>query len=141
MPRGASPAGEVAGALDDLLYELNATAPQAHAGEPRTGTASRSEAQDSVAVRYPKEPRAYLDDWSSDEAAWLRRTRPVDSDEIHYEVTPSFEKAYGWVTSLRDRTFVGTESRLHTVIELLPPPRRTAPRLRIRRSRAGGSRP
>jgi flagellar motility protein MotE (MotC chaperone) len=38
---------------------------------------------------------------------------------VHYDATPAFEKAYGWVTGLVVRPFVGTESRLHTAVELL----------------------
>lgn len=34
-------------------------------------------------------------------------------------MTPAFEKAFAWVASLKGRSFVGTESRLHTVVELL----------------------
>ena len=34
-------------------------------------------------------------------------------------MTPAFEKAYAWGMSLKRRSFVGTESRLHTVVELL----------------------
>ncbi len=34
-------------------------------------------------------------------------------------MTPAFEKAYAWVMSLKGRPFVGTESRLHTVVDLL----------------------
>ena len=49
----------------------------------------------------------------------LRRFYPPGDDEVHYDVTPAFEKAYAWVTSLQRRSFVGTESRLHTVVELL----------------------
>ena len=44
---------------------------------------------------------------------------PLGSDEVHYDATPAFEKAYGWVIGLGVRPFVGTESRLHTVVELL----------------------
>lgn len=98
--RGACPASEVAAALDDHLYALNAAAPD---GEPR----------------YPREPRAYLEDWAAPESGYLRRFYPTRDDEVHYEVTPAFEKAYAWVTSLPGRAFVGTESRLHTVVELL----------------------
>lgn len=100
--RGACPASEVAGALDDCLYALNATLPTRN-GEPR----------------YPKAPRAYLEDWAATDAGYLRRFYPAGDDEVHYEVTPAFEKAYGWVVSLASRSFVGTESRLHTVVELL----------------------
>lgn len=94
--RGACSASEVAGALDEHLYALNADE-----------------------VRYPKEPRAYLEDWAATEAGYLRRFYPPGDDEVHYEVTPAFEKSYSWVLNLRGRSFVGTESRLHTVVELL----------------------
>lgn len=94
--RGACSASVVADALDDVLYALN-----------------------TDEVRYPKEPRAYLEDWAATEAGYLRRFYPPGDDEVHYEVTPAFEKAYAWVLSLQGRPFVGTESRLHTVVELL----------------------
>lgn len=94
--RGACSASTVADALDDHLYALNAHD-----------------------VRYPKEPRAYLEDWAATDAGYLRRFYPPGDDEVHYEVTPAFEKAYAWVLSLQGRSFVGTESRLHTVVELL----------------------
>ncbi len=97
--RGATAAGEVATALDDLLYALNT---------------------DQADPRFPKPPLAYLEDWSAPDAGWLRRFIPPGiSDEVHYEVTPALEKANAWVESLRARTFVGTESRLHTVVDLL----------------------
>lgn len=96
--RGACSVSQLADALDDHLYALNS-----------------ENGQD----RYPKEPRAYLEDWAATEAGYLRRFYPPGDDEIHYEVTPAFEKAYAWVTSLQGRSFVGTESRLHTVVELL----------------------
>ena len=57
--------------------------------------------------------------WSAPESGWLRRFYPHGSDDVHYDATPAFEKAYSWVTTLGARTFVGTESRLHTVVELL----------------------
>lgn len=96
--RGATGAEEVASALDDDLFVLNA---------------------DLDPPRFPKPARAYLEDWAATDAGYLRRFYPVGVDEIHYEVTPAFEKAFAWVESLRARAFVGTESRLHTVVELL----------------------
>ena len=100
--RGACPASLVAAALDDHVHALNTEIP-AEAGE----------------ARFPKEPRAYLEDWAATDAAYLRRFYPAGDDEVHYEVTPAFEKAYSWVASLQGRSFVGTESRMHTVVELL----------------------
>ncbi|WP_193044290.1 DUF3375 domain-containing protein [Mycolicibacterium baixiangningiae] len=96
--RGACAASQVADALDDHLYALNA---------------------ENAEARFPKDPRAYLEDWAVTEAGYLRRFYPPGDDEVHYEVTPAFEKAYSWVVSLQGRSFVGTESRLHTVVELL----------------------
>jgi Protein of unknown function (DUF3375) len=100
--RGACPATEVAAALDDYVHALNA--------EIRTENGEQ---------RFPKEPRSYLEDWAATDAAYLRRFYPPGDDEVHYEVTPAFEKAYAWVMALKGRSFVGTESRLHTVVELL----------------------
>ena len=100
--RGACSASELAAALDDHLYALNAAASGA-TGEPR----------------FPRDPRAYLEDWAATDTGYLRRFYPPGDDEVHYEVTPAFERAYGWVQSLRARPFVATESRLHTAVELL----------------------
>lgn len=100
--RGSCSASELAAALDDVLYVLNAEA-----------------AEGAGQVRYPKVPRAYLEDWAASETGYLRRFYPSGDDELHYEVTPAFEKAYGWAQSLKTRPFVATESRLHTAVELL----------------------
>ncbi len=102
--RGACPANEVAAELDDHLHALNA--------EISTGISTGD-----GSARFPKDARSYLEDWAATE--YLRRFYPPGDDEVHYEVTPAFEKAYAWVMSLRGRSFVGTESRLHTVVELL----------------------
>jgi hypothetical protein len=68
---------------------------------------------------YPKTAKAYLDDWATPEAGWLRKYYPAGSDDPHMDATPAVEKALGWVESLATRSFVGTESRLNTVFELL----------------------
>lgn len=41
------------------------------------------------------------------------------SDEPWFDLTPGTEKAIGWLGSLTARAFVGTESRLLTLFELL----------------------
>ena len=69
--------------------------------------------------RLNREPRAYLNEWASSERAWLRKFYPQGSDEPHYDLTPPTEKALRWLASLSDRSFVGTESRLLTLIDLL----------------------
>jgi flagellar motility protein MotE (MotC chaperone) len=89
-------AAELAGRLDDELYALN---------EHET--------------RFPKSARAYLDDWAATENAWLRKYYPDDADEPHFDATPAVEKALQWIRTLHEREFVGTESRLNTIFELL----------------------
>lgn len=84
--------------LDDHLYALNA----------RLGEGT-----------FPRHAKAYLDDWSAPEAGWLRKYYPAGSDEAHFDATPAVEKALAWVRSIKSRSFVGTESRLNTVFELL----------------------
>ncbi|MEP7331271.1 MAG: DUF3375 domain-containing protein [Terracoccus sp.] len=96
---GATSAPELATALDDELFTINAADPEHPV--------------------YPRGASDYLDDWSTTDAGWLRRFYPLGSDEVHYDATPAFEKAYAWVTGLAVRSFVGTESRLNTVVELL----------------------
>ncbi len=100
--RGACSSSELAAALDDHLYALNAAA-----------------SEETGQVRFPKQPREYLEDWAATDSGYLRRFYPRGDDEVHYEVTPAFEKAYAWVQSLKPRPFVATESRLHTAVELL----------------------
>ncbi len=118
--RGACPASHVIGALDDHLYVINTEHPLDEVGDGDAAADSAAlDGSDSGALRYPKEPRAYLEDWSATEAGFLRSSYPPGDEEAHYEVTPAFEKAYSWLISLRGRAFVGTESRLHTVVELL----------------------
>lgn len=68
---------------------------------------------------FPRAARAYLDDWSSAEVGWLRKFYPPGSDEPHFDATPAVEKAIAFLESMRARTFVGTESRLTTLFELL----------------------
>ncbi|MHB1757243.1 MAG: DUF3375 domain-containing protein [Leptospirillum sp.] len=68
---------------------------------------------------FPKEARDYIEDWASDERGWLRKYYPLESDEPHLDLTPATEKAIEWVLSLEQRQFVGTESRLLTIFELL----------------------
>lgn len=95
---GEVPAPLLAHQLDDDLYALNL----------RLG-------EDT----FPRPAMAYLDDWSTTDHGWLRKFYPPGSDEARYALTPSVEKALRWVEDLRAREFVGTESRLNTVFELL----------------------
>jgi Protein of unknown function (DUF3375) len=96
------PATRLVDELDDELYVLN-----------------QRLADDDGELRHPRPARQYLDEWAAPERGWLRRFYPPDSDEPHYDLTPAVEKALAWVDDLRARTFVGTESRLTTIFELL----------------------
>jgi hypothetical protein len=116
-------ASELASRLDDQLYALN------------------QQASERDGKRWPKPARAYLDDWAAPEAGWLRKYYPDGTDEPHYDATPAVEKALQWIDSLREREFVGTESRLNVIFELLrqivfgtePDPRQRLAELRRQR--------
>lgn len=84
--------------LDDHLYHLHESA-----GE----------------VVFPKPAAAYLDDWASDDKGWLRKYYPAGQDEAHFDLTSSTEMAIEWLNNLGTREFIGTESRLMTVFDLL----------------------
>lgn len=90
---------DLAAALDDYLFAIHDAA-----GE----------------IIFPKASLDYLVDWSADERPWLRRYYPPDTDEPHFDLMPATEKAVQWATSLEYRAqFVGAESRLRTVFDLL----------------------
>lgn len=68
---------------------------------------------------FPRTAAQYLDDWAANDKGWLRKFYPPGSDAAHFDLTPATEKALAWLESLTQRAFVGTESRLMTVFELL----------------------
>jgi len=68
---------------------------------------------------YPRSALEYLRDWADDGRGWLRRFYPPDSDEAHYDLTPGAELAIQWLAGLEQRQFVGAESRLKLVFDLL----------------------
>ncbi len=90
--------GQLASELDDHLYQLHEA----------TGE-----------VLFPKPATAYLDDWAGDERGWLRKYYPGGQDEPHFDLTSSTEQAIVWLLGLGQRQFIGTESRLMTVFDLL----------------------
>ena len=67
----------------------------------------------------PRAALEYLVEWSSNERGWLRRFYPSGSDEPAFDLTPSAERAIMWIIQLADRGFVGTESRLRSLFDLL----------------------
>jgi flagellar motility protein MotE (MotC chaperone) len=68
---------------------------------------------------YPKRALDYLNDWADPDKGWLRKFYRQGSDEPHFDLTPATEKAIVWLDALTERSFVGTESRLLTLFELL----------------------
>ena len=89
---------ELVSALDDYLYDLRLSY-----GEKL----------------YPRPAREYLDTWAHADFAFLRKYYPPQEDEAEYDLSAATEKALEWLNSLREKQFVGTESRLLTIFELL----------------------
>lgn len=83
--------------LDDLLYALAQT----------------------DATEYPRDATHYLSRWADDSNGWLRKYYVTGEDEARFELTPATEKAIEWLESLGKRQFIGTESRLLSIFELL----------------------
>lgn len=71
------------------------------------------------AEAYPKRAQDYLNDWAAPDKGWLRKFYKPGTDEAQFDLTPATEKAVGWLVSLTERLFVGTESRLLTLFALL----------------------
>ncbi|MBY0276111.1 DUF3375 domain-containing protein [Candidatus Binatia bacterium] len=89
---------ELVAQLDDYLHELE----RQDAGSPFRRTGAR-----------------YLESWADDEHGWLRKYYVAGDDEPWFDITPATEKAIAWLVSLEQREFVGTESRLKIVFDLL----------------------
>ncbi len=89
---------DLASALEDYLFALRETEGEA---------------------AFPRQAESYLDDWAGEDKGWLRKFYPQGSDEVHYDLMPSVEKALSWLENLVRRPFIGTESRLMTIFELL----------------------
>jgi flagellar motility protein MotE (MotC chaperone) len=68
---------------------------------------------------FPKPAMDYLNDWAAPDKAWLRKYYRPGSDEAQFDLTPAAEKAIAWLAQLSERQFVGTESRLLTLFDLL----------------------
>lgn len=91
-------AADLAEALEDELYTL------------------RRQLGDDA---FPKSAIEYLNDWANAEKGWLRKFYRQGTDEPQFDLTPATEKAIAWLGQLAERSFVGTESRLLTLFELL----------------------
>ena len=91
-------AADLAEALEDELYAL-----RLHLGE----------------TAFPKSALEYLNDWAALDKGWLRKFYRPGTDEAQFDLTPATEKAIAWLAQLSERQFVGTESRLLTLFDLL----------------------
>ncbi|MCZ4314070.1 DUF3375 domain-containing protein [Comamonadaceae bacterium G21597-S1] len=92
-------AADLAEALEDELYAL------------------RQLLGDEAA--FPKPALDYLNDWAAPDKGWLRKFYRSGTDEAQFDLTPATEKAIAWLGHLSERQFVGTESRLLTLFDLL----------------------
>jgi len=92
---------ELVEALNDTLYGI------------------REQNLDETAPKFPKPALDYLNDWAANDKGWLRKFYPPGSDEPHFDLTPATERALAWLSNLSERAFVGTESRLLMLFELL----------------------
>jgi flagellar motility protein MotE (MotC chaperone) len=68
---------------------------------------------------FPRLALEYLNDWAAPDKRWLRKFYQLGTDEPQFDLTPGTEKAVAWLSQLAERSFVGTESRLLTLFELL----------------------
>jgi hypothetical protein len=68
---------------------------------------------------FPKPALDYLNDWAASDKGWLRKYYIAGSDEPQFDLTPATERAIAWLANLSQRGFVGTESRLLTLFDLL----------------------
>lgn len=91
-------AADLAELLEDELYAL-----RLHLGESA----------------FPKHALEYLNDWAAPDKGWLRKYYRPGTDEAQFDLTPATEKAISWLAQLNERQFVGTESRLLTLFDLL----------------------
>ena len=89
---------ELTAKLDDYLFHL------------------RQAGQDNNYLRSAQE---YLDDWAHNDNAWLRKYYPEKGDEPQFDLTSASEKAIEWLRGLEQKAFIGTESRLLTIFQLL----------------------
>ena len=93
---------DLAEALEDTLFDLRESLREKSGGKS-----------------FPKSAQEYLNDWAADDKGWLRKFYPTGSDEPHFDLTPACERALAWLATLGERAFVGTESRLLTLFDLL----------------------
>lgn len=73
----------------------------------------------SGAEAFPKSARAYIEDWANGATPWLRKFYVREHDEPMFDLMPDTERALEWLRALKPKRFVGAESRLKQLIEIL----------------------
>lgn len=67
---------------------------------------------------YPKDAKAYLDDFTNEQNGYLRKYHGNQGEAI-YELTPSTQKALEFIESLEKNEFIGSRSKFNIIFELL----------------------
>lgn len=93
-PRSNVPLGELSESLEDYIEMLNM----------------------QQEGRYPRSALAYLTEWSDDQHRFIRI---MNSEQPIVELTADTERAIGWLEELHSQSFVGTESRFLSIIQML----------------------
>ena len=86
----------------DLVDSLDAVLEEINAQQPDT---------------FPRSAKNYLDDWSKEQR--LLRIYVASGDQLLVELTPDAERSIRWLEELRQRPFVGTESRFRSIFATL----------------------
>lgn len=73
--------------------------------------------QDSEETMGKNDVAAILNEWSN--KGYLRRTAPFGKMEREYELTPSMEKIFNFIEDSNKKEFIGTESRLLKIFDIL----------------------
>lgn len=66
---------------------------------------------------FARSPKDYLEMWADSSYGWLRKYEY--HGDWYYDLTAPAQKAVEWLLSLHKQDFIGTESRLRTVFNLL----------------------
>lgn len=67
-------------------------------------------------IQFSKQPKEYLNDWTN--TGFLRKFFETNDEPI-FELTPATENALKWIEDLNKSEFIGTESRLKLLFDIL----------------------